>query len=46
MNNKHFNKSALFYTFEEAREYLRELPLTMERPYRYDTLQELNAPGN
>ena len=37
LNTKHFNKSALFHTFDEARDYLRGLPLTMERPYRYDT---------
>jgi hypothetical protein len=38
LNKKHFNKCALFDSFDEAREYLRDMPPTMPRPYRYDTL--------
>ena len=33
---KKFNKSALFYTLEDAITWLESLPEIMERPYRYD----------
>ena len=36
LNTKCYLKSALLYTFEEAEEFLKGLPLVLPREYRYD----------
>ena len=35
-NSKFFRKSALFYSLEEAKEWLLSLPEKMDREFRYD----------
>jgi hypothetical protein len=36
--DKHYwQKGALFYSFEDAKEWLKSLPDKMDRPYRYDS---------
>lgn len=42
LNTKCYLKSALLYTFEEAQDFIKALPLVLPREHRYDRLINAN----